>query len=155
MSKLLDEPLSLETAKQIHSKPKTRFENAYKAALSIEGATYVQGFLVYGHEPIQPIEHGWVELDERIIDPTLPHLGKGSQDLYYFTAQSLTRKKLKAIIEEAKEDYPEDDPLPVYGKPPYEYYGDLMLGGQEYVTAYAEAEAKCAELNQARVQESN
>jgi hypothetical protein len=54
---------------------------------------------------------------------------------------------VKAIVEESKEDYPEDDPLPIYGEAPYDYYGDVMLGGQEYLIAYQAAEAKCQEIN--------
>ncbi|MEA5551064.1 hypothetical protein VB713_08750 [Anabaena cylindrica UHCC 0172] len=147
MNKLLDESLSLQVAESIKSKAKKPFENAYKAALATEGSRYVQGFLVFTGQPYKPVEHGWIELDEVIIDPTLPYLQKNHKTLWYFPAQSLTLKKLKAIIDESKEDYPEDDPLPVYGQSPYEYYGDLMLGDQEYLTAYQAAEAKCREIN--------
>jgi hypothetical protein len=152
MNKLLDETLSIETAERINSRASTPFDNAYKAALSTEGARYVQGFLTFVGKPYRPIEHSWIELGDasevRIIDPTLPHLNKNPQELWYFAAQRLTVKKLKAIIEESKEDYPEDEPLPIYGDPPYEYYGDVMLGGQDYLRAYQAAEAKCKEINQ-------
>ncbi|MBN3907708.1 MAG: hypothetical protein HWQ35_14440 [Nostoc sp. NMS1] len=151
MNKLLDETLSIETAERINSRASTPFDNAYKAALSTEGARYVQGFLTFVGKPYRPIEHSWIELGDasevRIIDPTLPHLNKNPQELWYFAAQRLTIKKLKAIIEESKEDYPEDEPLPIYGDPPYEYYGDVMLGGQDYLAAYQAAEAKCKEIN--------
>lgn len=63
-------------------------------------------------------------------------------------------KQLKDAIEEAKEDYPEDNPLPIYGSAPYEYYGDVMLGGKEYLEAYQAAEAKCRELNQRMVEKN-
>ncbi len=152
MNKLLDETLSIKTAEQINSKASTPFDNAYKAALSTEGARYIQGFLAVAGKPYRPIEHSWIELgdasDVRIIDPTLPHLNKNPEELWYFAAQRLTVKKLKAIIEESKEDYPEDEPLPIYGDPPYEYYGDVMLGGQDYLAAYQAAEAKCKEINE-------
>lgn len=152
MNKLLDEPLSIKTAELINSRASTPFDNAYKAALSTEGARYIQGFLAFTGKPYRPIEHGWIEIgdasDVRIIDPTLPHLNKKPQELWYFAAQRLTVKKLKAIIEESKEDYPEDDPLPIYGESPYEYYGDVMLGGQEYLAAYQAAEAKCREISE-------
>ncbi|MCW5316848.1 hypothetical protein GTQ43_24425 [Nostoc sp. KVJ3] len=152
MNKLLDETLSITTAERINSRASTPFDNAYKAALSTEGARYVQGFLTFSGKPYRPIEHSWIEIDDasevRIIDPTLPHLNKNPQELWYFAAQMLTVKKLKAIIEESKEDYPEDEPLPIYGDPPYEYYGDVMLGGQDYLAAYQAAEAKCQEINQ-------
>ncbi|MEH1770149.1 hypothetical protein [Nostoc sp.] len=152
MNKLLDETLSIKIAELINSRASTPFDNAYKAALSTEGARYIQGFLAFAGKPYRPVEHSWIEVgdasDIRIIDPTLPHLNKDPQELWYFAAHSLTIKKLKAIIEESKEDYPEDDPLPIYGDPPYEYYGDVMLGGQDYLTAYQAAEAKCKEINE-------
>lgn len=147
MNKTLDENLSQELAKTIKSKAKKPFENAYKAVLITENAKYVQGFLVFVGRPYKPIEHCWIEVDDAIIDPSLPHLHKNPQNLWYFPAQILTVKKLKALIEEAKEDYPEDDPLPIYGSGPYEYYGDAMLGGEEYLTAYQAAESKCREVN--------
>jgi len=161
MNKLLDETLSIEIAQRINSKASTPFDNAYKAALSTEGAKYVQGFLTFVGKPYRPIEHSWIEVSDtssndsliRIIDPTLPHLKKNPQELWYFAAQKLTVKKLKAIIEESKEDYP-DDPLPIYGEPPYEYYGDVMLGGQDYLAAYQAAEAKCKEINQLNIEKN-
>ena len=152
MNKILDETLSIKAAERINSRASTPFDNAYKAALSTEGARYIQGFLAFVGKPYRPIEHSWIELgdtpDVRIIDPTLPHLNKNPEELWYFAAQRLTVKKLKAIIEESKEDYPEDEPLPIYGDPPYEYYGDVMLGGQDYLAAYQAAEAKCREINE-------
>ena len=148
MNKPLDEALSVEIADRIKSKPETPFDNAYKAALATKGATYVQGFLAFAGQPYRPIEHSWIEIGDRIVDPTLPYMNKNTLDLWYFAAHSLTVKQLKAIIEESQEDYPEDDPLPIYGDPPYEYYGDVMLGGKDYMSAYQAAEAKCKELNQ-------
>ncbi|YAF96137.1 MAG: hypothetical protein AB3A66_00060 [Nodularia sp. CChRGM 3473] len=154
MNKALDETLSIEIAQSITSKANKPFDNAYRAVLATEKANYVQGFLAVAEKPYQPIEHGWMELRDgsgqdcvvRIVDPTLPHLHKSPQELWYFAAQSLNIKQLKAIIAESQEDYPEDDPLPIYGDAPYEYYGDVMLGGKEYLEAYQAAEAKCREL---------
>lgn len=155
MNKPVDEALSDSTAKQIGSKAKSPFENAYKAASVIKDAVYVQGFLSFEGQPFRPIEHSWIECDDRIVDPSLPYLGRKAADLYYFPAQELTVKKLKAAIEEAKEDYPEDEPLPIYGSQPYEYYGDVMLGGKAYTTAYEAAVAKCKELNQPQSRNRN
>lgn len=154
MSLSLDEALSRQVAEQIKSKARQPFENAYKAALVTTGAMYVQGFLIYASKPYRLVEHGWLEVDDRIVDPNLPHLNKKVEDLSYFPAQRLTVKKLKAAVEEAKEDYPEDPPLPIYGSSPYEYYGDVMLGGQEYLAAYKAAEAKFLELNQQMVEKN-
>jgi hypothetical protein len=124
----LNETRSIEVAQEIQSKGSKAFDNAYRAALALKGSTYVQGFVVVAYGPSQPIEHAWLEMDESIIDPTLPHFNRTAQDIYYFPVQHFSLKKLKAIIEESEEDYPEDDPLPIYGAPPYEYYGEVMLG---------------------------
>ena len=156
MNKALNATLSILIAQTIKSKANKPFNNAYKAVLVTEKAKYVQGFLAVAQMPYQPIEHSWIELSDAsindsvvsIIDPTLPHLNKNPEELWYFAAQSFSIKQLKAIVEESKEDYPEDDPLPIYGDAPYEYYGDVMLGGQEYLTAYQAAEAKCKELQE-------
>lgn len=147
MSKPLDPALSIEIGKAIKSKPNDSFNNAYKAALSNKNSMYVQGFIVFAGYPYKPVEHGWIESDDCIIDPSLVHLDKKPEELYYFPAHRLPVEDLEAEIEEAKEDYPEDDPLPVYGDMPYEYYGDVMLGGNDYQLAYDEALAKSKELN--------
>ncbi|MBD2356740.1 hypothetical protein H6G41_19265 [Tolypothrix sp. FACHB-123] len=151
MNKPLDAALSVEISQRIKSKAKKIFDNAYKAALATEKAKYVQGFLVFPGQPYRPVEHAWIELEESIVDPNLPHLQKKPEHLYYFPAESFSVKKLKAIIEESEEDYPEDDPLPIYGDPPYEYYGDVMLGGKNYLDAYQAAEAKSNEINQPKL----
>lgn len=147
MSKPLDIPLSIQIAQRINSNAINCFDNAYQAALLSADSMYVQGFLVSAVEPYIPIEYAWIEIEQRIVDPTLPHLHKNEQELYYFPAQSLSVQQLTQAIEEAQEDYPEDDPLPIYGMPPYEYYGEVMLGGADYSAAYSEAIAKCQELN--------
>jgi hypothetical protein len=143
----LDETRSLEIAQQIKSKGGSPFDNAYRAALLLNGAVYVQGFVVAAGTRCQPIEHAWLELDASWIDPTFLSLNRAAKDLYYFPAHKLGIKALKATVEESQEDYPDDDPLPIYGVQPYEYYGDVMLGGKDYLTAYQAAEAKCRELN--------
>lgn len=154
MSLVLDEALSRQVAAQIKSKARQPFENAYKAALVTNGALYVQGFLVYASKPYRLVEHSWLEVGESIIDPNLPHLNKQAEELSYFPAQRLSVKQLKQAVEEAKEDYPEDNPLPIYGTTPYEYYGDVMLGGKEYQQAYKDAEAKCLEMNRRMVEKN-
>ena len=150
MSKTLDLTLSTDIAQQINTQAQAPFENAYKAAEITEDSSYVQGFLVFLAQSSTPIEHGWIEQGDRIIDPTLPHLNLDGQELFYFPAQSLSVAQMKAAVEEAQEDYPEDDPLPIYGDPPYEYYGDVMLGGADYAAAFRAAEAKCKELVQSQ-----
>lgn len=143
MNKPLDEARSRELAQQVKSKAKTPFDNAYRGALAIAGAEYVQGFLVVAGKRCKVVEHAWVEQEEVIIDPSFPFLNQSSEGLRYFPAQRLSVKQLKAAIEEAKEDYPDDEPLPIYGATPYEYYGDVMLGGREYQQAHTAAQREC------------
>ncbi len=161
----LDTVRSQGLGKTVASKPGQPFDNAHAAAiaLSTELAAqpnqetvapqlwYVQGFLVVPGEPFKPIEHAWLELttaEQTIrIDPSFRNLKKPAGDLTYFPAHRLSVGDLQAAIEEAKEDYPEDPPLPIYGRMPYEYYGDLMLGDRPYQVAYEAAQAHCRSLN--------
>jgi hypothetical protein len=145
MDKQIDEDASRAIAQQIRSKAKTPFDNAHRAAMAVADAVYVQGFVVGPGRP--PLEHAWLEVGDRIVDPNLPHLQRPTAQLFYYAAQTLTPKQLKAAIEVAREDYPDDDPLPIYGKEPYDYYGDVMLGGKEYTRAHAAAVAKYQELS--------
>jgi hypothetical protein len=150
MLKTLDEAQSREIAKAANSRQSAPFDNAYAGIVLVAEAVYVQGFVVFPGAPFAPIEHAWLEVGETIVDPSFPGLKKEAEDLHYFPAQSLTLKQLKQAIEVAQEDYPEDDPLPIYGMMPYDYYGDLMLGGAAYTTAFEAAKVKCRELNAAK-----
>lgn len=152
MVKTLDVAQSRELAKTANSRSKAPFDNAYAAIVLVKEAVYVQGFLAFRGAPYHAIEHAWLEVGDTILDPTLPYLNKKADDLHYFPAQTLTLAQLQGAIEEAKEDYPEDDPLPIYGAMPYEYYGDVMLGGAEYMTAFNAAKAKARELNPVKPQ---
>jgi hypothetical protein len=143
---ILDAASSLELAQRLQSKANSSFDNAYRAALATEGATYVQGFLVMVGRA-EPIEHAWIELNGHILDPSLPHLHRQPEQLSYFPAQRLSVAQLTAAVEEAKEDYPEDPPLPVYGTAPYAYYGDVMLGGQDYLDAFEAAQTHSQPAN--------
>jgi hypothetical protein len=147
MEKALDVDRSRELAQASGSKAKAPFDNAYAAIQAMPEAEYVQGFLAFPGAPFAPIEHAWLETADNILDPTFPSLQKKAENLYYFAAQRLDWQALQAAIEEAEEDYPEDEPLPIYGSTPYDYYGDVMLGGQEYTAAFEAAKAKCRELN--------
>ncbi|MEB3178218.1 MAG: hypothetical protein VKL59_04145 [Nostocaceae cyanobacterium] len=148
MSKPLDIKLSIELAQRIPKLDADCFQNAYQATLITPGAMYVQGFLVIADQPDTILEYGWIELDTSLVDPTFIHWQKNAEELFYFAAQKLTLKQLLSALQEAQEDYPEDNPLPVYGTTPYEYYGEVMLGGQEYKFAYEQAVNKSRQLNE-------
>lgn len=136
----LDEARSQEVAAQISSKPDQPFAGAHQGLAQLEGADYVQGFLVIAGDPFGPREHAWLETEAAIIDPAIAHAKPPLGARHYFPAQRLSSKALNRAIETAREDYPEDDPLPVYGEAPYAYYGDVMLGGEAYERAYQQAQ---------------
>jgi hypothetical protein len=171
MDKPMNKPIQLDTlrsqslGKTIASKPNTPFDNAANGAIALwtelgesldSGSAdselyYVQGFLVMAGEPFKPIEHAWIEIETETsitrIDPNFRHLKKKSEELSYFPAHYLTVPNLQEDLEEAKEDYPEDPPLPIYSAMPYEFYGDLMLGDKTYQVAFELAQAQCKVLN--------
>lgn len=149
----MDKPLDLEQSVQleqkIRSKSRQYFNNAFRAVLEMPTAEYVQGFVVVARHPYTPLEHAWLELPDCYLDPNFKFLNCKVDQVTYFPAQRLSAAKLKAAVEEAREDYPEDDPLPIYGAMPYEYYGDIMLGGKPYLEAFNQAEAYAQSLQQA------
>ena len=70
-----DHATSKRLAKLIGAKPKQCWRNAVLALPGLPAAArYVEGFITFGtaDHPLRiAIEHGWVELEGRIIDPTL------------------------------------------------------------------------------------
>ncbi|MEO0406040.1 MAG: hypothetical protein AAF289_01690 [Cyanobacteria bacterium P01_A01_bin.135] len=147
--KPLDEDRSRLLAAEIDSKPHQPFANAHRGLLHLqEPGDYVQGFVVIAGSPFNPHEHAWLETEGAIVDPSAVHLQQPASALHYFPAQRLSKVALQQAIETAREDYPEDDPLPIYGDAPYAYYGDLMLGGKDYQQAHRQAEVFTQLLSQ-------
>ncbi len=78
--KTKDKSESLRVRRRVRSKPKQCYHNAFRVISEIPeyaAAEYVEGLAVIGGALV--IEHGWVEEDGVIIDPTRPH-----DDLLYF-----------------------------------------------------------------------
>ena len=68
---LLDQERSKELAKKIKARPKECWLNAFKAMDHLSpDAKYIEGWAVSDISYLA-IEHGWIELDGAIIDPTL------------------------------------------------------------------------------------
>lgn len=65
-------PESERTKKLVNARPQQCYRNAFRVVSSLPdyaGATYVEGLAVLPGG--FPLEHGWVERDGEIIDPTL------------------------------------------------------------------------------------
>lgn len=72
--KTKDKSESARAKRLVASKPKQCYINAARIVLHIPEyaeADYVEGLAVIGR--VMVIEHGWVEKDGMIVDPTLPH----------------------------------------------------------------------------------
>ena len=80
MNKNKDVAESKRTRKLVVAKAKQCYLNAFRVIQEVEeyaDADYVEGIVVI--EGVMVIEHGWVEKDGVIVDPTLP-----SDDIVYF-----------------------------------------------------------------------
>jgi hypothetical protein len=69
---MFNRALSKHAAKIVNAIPRACWQNAYRALLQLpelSNGCYVEGWIVNVDVPV-PIEHGWVELDGQIIDPT-------------------------------------------------------------------------------------
>jgi hypothetical protein len=75
---------SLRAAGLIQAEPGMCWRNATNVVYRIPEyslATYVEGIVIHSDRPTYPQEHGWVEREGEIVDPTLPDM-----DLIYFPA---------------------------------------------------------------------
>ena len=75
-----DKVESKRISKLLRAKSQQCYYNAFRVIMAIPEyakADYVEGLAVIDHAVV--IEHGWVEKDGMIVDPTLP-----SEDLVYF-----------------------------------------------------------------------
>jgi hypothetical protein len=95
-------------SKLIRAKAQACYHNAFRVVMEIPkyaDADYVEGLAVIDHAVV--IEHGWVEKDGVVIDPTLP-----SEDLVYFPGLRVEGQRgLAAAVqipkpERTQEDFP-------------------------------------------------
>lgn len=96
--KALDIKLSEQLAEKIKAKSAECWRNAYNALIESPGAYYVEGWAFGGIA----FEHGWIETDNSIIDPTLykdPPRG-------YFPANRYTLAQLLPLIEKSGNTLP-------------------------------------------------
>lgn len=72
-TKPLDETLSAQLAKTIRAQKKQCWRNAWRAMQAMphrDNLRYVEGWIISDGDGLL-IEHGWLETDTAIIDPTL------------------------------------------------------------------------------------
>jgi hypothetical protein len=113
--------LDIETSAQIAIKIKRQFKecwkNAYKAlAFLPESALYVEGFI----GGVAPIEHGWCEVDGRIIDPTL--FDSGFQPYQYFPGMRYTKQEASKALSKTHKRFPVAHSLPDFGHSNQDYH---------------------------------
>lgn len=107
---MIDVQESVRVRRLVRSKPKQCYLNAARVILGVPeyaDADYVEGLAVLAK--VMVIEHGWVEKDGVIIDPTLPH-----DDLHYFPG--LRFRGQRGLAEAMKIPKPEitQDDFPVF-----------------------------------------
>jgi len=105
LKKNVELSLRLHKDKRISVRPRHCFYNAFQAVMYCRefcNATYVEGIA-----GVPLIEHGWIELNGEIIDPTLPDV-----DLVYFPGLRFTGgRELSKAIKMPKNHWSEDLPI--------------------------------------------
>ncbi len=103
-----DKSESARVKRLVRARSKRCYHNAFRVIFEIPeyaGADYVEGLAVIGK--VLVIEHGWIEKDGVIIDPTLP-----DKDLDYFPGLRFTGQRGLAEAMQipkpwrTKEDFP-------------------------------------------------
>ena len=101
---------SKRVATNVRAKPQRCFGNAFRVVMNIPEyaqADYVEGMVVIGRAVAH--EHGWVEKDGVIIDPTLPN-----DDLDYFPGLRFKGQQgLARAMQISKPKYTVED-LPIF-----------------------------------------
>ena len=98
---MVNYPLSKEIAAKVGSQAKTCWLNAFRGLDHLPGALYIEGWAITADGLI--IEHGWLDLDGVIIDPTLHD---PSNPVTYYPGIRLTSKELQTAILKTKGELP-------------------------------------------------
>jgi hypothetical protein len=107
-SKNIEESLRVARRPEVAAQRRQCFANAFRLVMDVPGyadATYVEGIVVRCGVCM---EHGWVEKDGQVVDPTLPE-----EDIVYFSGLRFEGQRAlsKAMIEIPREEGCEDLPL--------------------------------------------
>jgi hypothetical protein len=99
-----DSETSAVIAKRVRAQPRRCWRNASRAVRHLgEGALYVEGWAVTNRQFPLVIEHGWCEVDGRIVDPSYsPYVGPHEPPLAYFGGMRFDFKKAEAALAQRK-----------------------------------------------------
>jgi hypothetical protein len=105
MRKNFEMSLKLSKDKRIRAKPRQCYYNAFSTLFycpEYQKANYVEGFVCFGFL----IEHGWIEFNGEIIDPTLPK----DDPVYFpglrFDGMAELSKAMKIPKDKGTDDFP-------------------------------------------------
>lgn len=93
VNKIINPERSREIAKEINSRPGECFYNASTGLNSVDNGKYVIGY-VWDQHKIYAIEHGWIESDKEIIDPTLILLDNNITKSRYFSVLPFNHEEM-------------------------------------------------------------
>lgn len=129
----LDWPLSAALCQRAKAQLKDCYRNAIRAAGYTAPAGrplfYVEGFTDAG---IMPVEHGWLELDGQIVDPTLPLWASEAPPRYYFAAYKWTIKQAIDILSSHEAG---GACLPIFAR--YKYTADFIPMAEAHDRSYS------------------
>ena len=80
----VDYQLSVDIAQQVSAQPKHCWHNSILGQQVLPNALYIEGWIVVPEGVV--IEHGWLEMESKIVDPTLvPRIHEESEVPRYFS----------------------------------------------------------------------
>lgn len=100
----IDYQRSQQAAELIQAKPKECWRNSVLAQQHYPGAAYVEGYIVWSG---LVIEHGWLELENRIVEPTLVNrLNTDAEPPQYFAGVRYTAEEALDALGESEGELP-------------------------------------------------
>ena len=112
----LNEALSVAIGKRIRARRSHCYHNAFRALDHLPSAVYVEGIAVRsstGDNPPMPIEHGWLEHEGAIVDPSLRLLGGADRMVGYCPGLRFTGAELFEALRTVPKGKESDD-LPIF-----------------------------------------
>lgn len=104
MNQELNHQLSQQAAELVKAQPKACWRNAILAQQHYSKANYVEGWVVSRGVVI---EHGWLEMEDKVIDPTLiSRLNNDAEPPTYFPGVRYTCEEAFDVLAEREGELP-------------------------------------------------